>query len=548
MEVLLMTRFIFNIILTLFITILFPNNPCKAAPKRDQSSVSKTANKKVRHLREDEKEEEQPLQKRKRTEEISIIPMDVDKKDEQPENLAIIAQATFPSLTLQSPLSELVQENRSFSTSLGTQGTGLDLPSAALPAHTHPLPTQAPASYSTQNARLHPAATPYLSSVPCTTQDPASIQGPPLHQETQSVSPITSRKKMKNLSNAKFIVLTVTVVLAITVTAFENKKIHFSNPAEKLLMPYIPDYQPTITDLSQLIDAETNIPLNAINTIKMQTKPWNRPKKETTPSSSQKITIITLSTPNRASFASMAQTALKQYADRWGYSVATYTEKLALDRPEEWSKIVALQKHLKNSGEWLVWIDDDIVITNPDIPLTSFIQNQDKDTWLILSEDPWAGRGVPINNGIFLIKDTKKAQNFLNKVWQHGNKDPKLKKRGQSLLEQEAMTREINRKISHTKPKGFLNRLSSFFGIQSKEDNLNGIVLYPLRVMQSIIRCTSYGDDIKKTRWQSGDFAAHPCGNPSEVRQNIIESLTSQGPHPTEEPARFWTDNCAYYR
>ncbi len=221
------------------------------------------------------------------------------------------------------------------------------------------------------------------------------------------------------------------------------------------------------------------------------------------------FTMVTLSTPNREAFARLVEENQRKYAQQHGYGYVKYYRTLDPSRPEEWSKIRALSRQLGESGaEWLLWIDDDIVITNPSITLESFVNRYGRDKDLIIARDAYYKRGVPINNGIFLVRNTPWARNFLNEVWKKGAEWYYLT-RGKSLLEQQTMTdllyEPYRKKLVYT----------------------DKTVVIPQREMNSFLRTQDGYQDPIEARWQSGDFAAHVTGMPLQERERIIKNLVS---------------------
>jgi hypothetical protein len=215
------------------------------------------------------------------------------------------------------------------------------------------------------------------------------------------------------------------------------------------------------------------------------------------------VTLVTIATPNRALFADTTERNQRAYAYRHGYNFAKFTRTLDASRPEEWSKIKALYNVLRNpdfaQSKWLLWIDDDIMITNPTINLESFIaEHAGEDTQIIIAQDAYSHRGVPINNGIFLIRNSDWSKDFLRRVWIAGA-DKRYLTRGTSLLEQQTMTYLLDGEPER-------------------------VAILPTRAMNSFLRDRSYHDSDDKV-WAPGDFAAHATGMPAELRTCIIKSL-----------------------
>ena len=93
------------------------------------------------------------------------------------------------------------------------------------------------------------------------------------------------------------------------------------------------------------------------------------------------------------------------------------------DREIQWSKILLIQKYLKyiKDGEdkpyydYLVWIDADIFIMNPDITIESIIERLMNNKHIMYSKD----FGGWVNNGVIFIKNTKEALDYFVESWNH---------------------------------------------------------------------------------------------------------------------------------
>lgn len=220
---------------------------------------------------------------------------------------------------------------------------------------------------------------------------------------------------------------------------------------------------------------------------------FNKPIKKGT------FKIISISTPDRKSFAQITGKNQKDYAEKYHYSYRVYDHSFDTNRPEEWSKIVALMQQIgKTSHEWLMWIDDDIMITNPSIKLESFVAKYPHYD-LIIAKDAL----VPMNNGIFLIRNNNWAKKFLMDVWITGAYR-NLLTRGESLLEQQTMTDLYDQ----------------------KKEYKDKIVIIPQRELNSFLRSAKdYPDDPQESKWQPGDFVAHITGTSYENRTKIAQDL-----------------------
>jgi hypothetical protein len=103
---------------------------------------------------------------------------------------------------------------------------------------------------------------------------------------------------------------------------------------------------------------------------------------------------------------------ISSYCSRWGYILEQFDDSTATDCIPAWNKIVALERLMPKieKGQWLTWIDADLLILRPEIPLERFIIPKRE---LIFSRDH---NGVC--SGFFLIKNSPLMRRFLAKLWQ----------------------------------------------------------------------------------------------------------------------------------
>lgn len=121
------------------------------------------------------------------------------------------------------------------------------------------------------------------------------------------------------------------------------------------------------------------------------------------------IGLVTLWTPQIKSWSGKASQDKQDYCKKWNIAYYPYEDRLDESREPTWSKIIAIQKNLQ-SHDWIVWMDADAAITNF---LTDVRDLCDDRYDLIVSHDH-AG----FNAGVFLIKNTPAAREFLNRVWE----------------------------------------------------------------------------------------------------------------------------------
>lgn len=123
-----------------------------------------------------------------------------------------------------------------------------------------------------------------------------------------------------------------------------------------------------------------------------------------------KIAIISLYDQGYKHIGQFSDENKQKYAKKHGYDVFIYHNVLDTARPPAWSKIIAIQRHLKDY-KWIYWSDADSLIMNTNIKLESFV-NDDVD--LIISKECYYGF---LNTGSFLIKNTPWSHILLKRIY-----------------------------------------------------------------------------------------------------------------------------------
>lgn len=99
------------------------------------------------------------------------------------------------------------------------------------------------------------------------------------------------------------------------------------------------------------------------------------------------------------------------YVKRHGYTRITDESVYDESRPFPWFKIKLLQKYL-SEYDHLVWMDADVLITNPDIRIESFVQMMRPDSFMLVGQD-----FQNLNTGVFILRNCPLAHEFLRDVW-----------------------------------------------------------------------------------------------------------------------------------
>lgn len=213
------------------------------------------------------------------------------------------------------------------------------------------------------------------------------------------------------------------------------------------------------------------------------------------------ITLFSMS--NRDSLTKYTWPTMHRYCNAQGYAWITSKSPLE-ERHPSWSKIPLalslIKNHLGNDctnctkDRYLIWVDDDMLITRPDIPITRFLDDFKKSPACIaMGEDV----SRTFNCGLIIMKinDPKKVINLLETVWNKCLESEKF----EPLWEQSTMHRLWKQGV-----------------IRENRD----IFILPIRSIQSF-----YGRDPKHLRWREGDFIAHVSGIPIDDRITLAYEL-----------------------
>jgi len=183
---------------------------------------------------------------------------------------------------------------------------------------------------------------------------------------------------------------------------------------------------------------------------------------------------------------------LQSYCKRHNYKCVLEGNVLTDLRCASWSKILLLQREMRNNPEIdiLVWIDDDILITREDIKFEELIKDYPFEHVLVSKDVIWS----PFNCGVVVVKNNEATYNYLQEIWELCEKYPEKKYSG--LWEQDIM-------VLHDTMTKLNNPNQSF------------ITQIPHNIIQSFHRDHTLPPENK---WKIGHFAAHFTGMSLEKR------------------------------
>lgn len=193
------------------------------------------------------------------------------------------------------------------------------------------------------------------------------------------------------------------------------------------------------------------------------------------------VAVVSLS--DRAEVRGRSWPVLHAYCQRHGYLFVTSEVSLCEERHPSWSKLLLMKEIMWRFPvlKTVVWVDDDVIVTRPETPLTEMLQDflADPVALMAVQQDYY---GQVFNMGVCAVKNVAATWHLLDGIWQSAAED------------------------TH---KGHLWEQTALQRMWRVNDNLRAMVwiLRP-RTIQSFYRAT----DHEAYRWAPGDFAAHVLG------------------------------------
>jgi hypothetical protein len=203
------------------------------------------------------------------------------------------------------------------------------------------------------------------------------------------------------------------------------------------------------------------------------------------------VKIVFCSLSDRPDFSKPMFDHLQQYCDIYNYKCVLENKVLDTTRAPSWSKIKLLQREMLNNPDipYIVWVDDDIIITNKDIKFEELINSYQFKNILISKEVV-----PPFNCGILVCKNNTETYNYLQHIWELCEKYPSYKHKPN--WEQEIFIKDYYMNQSH-------------------------IFLIPYKIIQSFYR-------VQNRDWVKGHFSAHITGMSLDMRIQLRDEVLSQ--------------------
>lgn len=200
---------------------------------------------------------------------------------------------------------------------------------------------------------------------------------------------------------------------------------------------------------------------------------------------------------------------MQAYADTHGYSYYLITKENHFLKHVKFQKYAAVLDNMKH--DIMVLMDCDIAITNPQIKVEEIFEEYNND--IIIARDAIWKKGVPINSGVIIFKNSQFSKGVLEKM-KYSSKSTSNKYLGKALVDQPVLTHLLVEK-------GIKEHPSTAF------EKTNHVTIVPQRVMNAFHRrgISFFKNDPEDSRWRKGDWLAHVTGSPAPIRNEIMEEL-----------------------
>lgn len=125
--------------------------------------------------------------------------------------------------------------------------------------------------------------------------------------------------------------------------------------------------------------------------------------------------ILFCSLSDRPNFSQPIFEANQKYYDKYNFDFIYEKKVLTTERHPAWSKILLLERQLEKDYDYVVWIDDDIIIMNYNIDFRDIITRYEPEN--IMVDDNNNFNRWKINTGMIVCKNDDKTKEMLREVW-----------------------------------------------------------------------------------------------------------------------------------
>ena len=218
--------------------------------------------------------------------------------------------------------------------------------------------------------------------------------------------------------------------------------------------------------------------------------------------------LLFCSLSDRPNISKVNYDHLKEYCDKHDYKLVLENKSLDKNRHQSWSKINLIQREMKYNTDYdyIVWIDDDILITDKNKKFEEFINEYPNEN-VFISED--GEKSYPMNCGVMVCKNNDNTKKYLSYIWNLCETKYPEHKFGPNW-EQCVITKDyLETNLMNPNEKPFIK-------------------IIPYNTIQTFQRDQPYNN----MDWKLGCFSAHFCGMPDEkkisYRNDILKILNKK--------------------
>lgn len=258
------------------------------------------------------------------------------------------------------------------------------------------------------------------------------------------------------------------------------------------------------------------------------------------------VTSYTKGNPERTEMSKLVVENQKAYAKRHGYNYVAYDEnqarecipddKKSKECQPQWSKIAIIRNWLKNQKteegkeKWIVWLDDDMPVTNPSQKLEVIVKKlrTGSETSVIVTRDPqnWNGNeATSVNTGALLVRCDDFSRNFIDTIWKMRNYPDGLGNtlgtcKNQVCLHEQSALANYLKANPHQMHSGRISVVEP----RSSKAAINTIARDNLYVDKERNMDLIFYGDSPEARWRPGDFTGQCSGIPVQGWAGLTKS------------------------
>lgn len=131
--------------------------------------------------------------------------------------------------------------------------------------------------------------------------------------------------------------------------------------------------------------------------------------------------VLFCSLSDRPNFSQPIFEGNQRYYDKYNFDFFYEEKVLTSERHPAWSKILLLERELEKDYDYVVWIDDDIIIMNYDIDFRDIIRRYEPEN-IMVDDNNNLGKWN-INTGMIVCKNDVRTKEMLREVWDNAKRE-----------------------------------------------------------------------------------------------------------------------------